>query len=187
MGRIQAECLGEAWANVRIDALYSSTLERAYDTAAEIAKHNIKHPDIEQMEILVEQKYGTYVADMMARGAETRAMEALTGRSSWDTGPPIRSHRPPNGGESLQDVATRASRAISGILLRNLVKFDEPPKSFVDNEKVDMPEELPDGVPHVVIVSHNIFLTELYEELLCWNTDPHYHKMTTCQYGNTGW
>lgn len=184
---MEADSLGRQWANVRIDALYSSTLERAYDTATAITKHNIGHPEIIPREFLIEQKHGTYVAEMMMRGAEARAIEAMTGRSSRDARPPIRSHRPADGGESLEDVATRARLAILMVLTKYLVKLEERPKSFVEKEKVDMPEDLPDGVPHVVIVSHNIFLTELYEELLCWNTNPYHHNMTTCHYPNTGW
>ena len=40
LGNEEAECLGKNWSDVHIDALHTSTLERAYDTALAIAKHN---------------------------------------------------------------------------------------------------------------------------------------------------
>lgn len=39
-GRIQAKLVGEALSEVRIDAVYTSDLDRAKDTAMEIAKHH---------------------------------------------------------------------------------------------------------------------------------------------------
>ena len=40
LGNEEAECLGKNWSDVHIDALHTSTLECAYDTALAIAKHN---------------------------------------------------------------------------------------------------------------------------------------------------
>ena len=71
------------------------------------------------------------------------------------------------------------------ILLHEYGKeLDEPPREFVEKTVIDSPNILPEGIPHVVVVSHNIFLSELYETMFNWDRD---HRMTTCDYRNTQW
>jgi probable phosphoglycerate mutase len=43
---------------------------------------------------------------------------------------------------------------------------------------------LPEGVPHVVVVSHGGFLAEFYDSMYGWNEA---RGMTTCDYGNADW
>jgi len=40
-------------------------------------------------------------------------------------------------------------------------------------------------IPHIMIVSHNLFLTELYESLGCWNSSK--HDQTGTEYDNAEW
>ena len=81
MGRRQIERLGENWSDVHINALHSSTLEHAYETALAIAKHN-KDTDLEvmQKEIYVERKPGQAVSDAIRAGFVERAARLYYGR-----------------------------------------------------------------------------------------------------------
>lgn len=63
-------------------------------------------------------------------------------------------------------------------------KLDEPPKEFLDKVVIDSPNELPTSIPHVVVVSHNRFLSEFYDSMYGWNK---VHRMTTCTYDNADW
>ena len=47
------------------------------------------------------------------------------------------------------------------------------------------PEKLPDDIPHVVLVSHNVFLAEFYDMLL--NCKKAEHTTTFTDFGNTEW
>ena len=87
-------------------------------------------------------------------------------------------------GESADDVAERATSSLLLLLHRYGKELDEPPKEFVDKKVIDSPNDLPEGIPHVVVVSHNIFLTELYEAMYNWGRS---HRMTTCDYRNVDW
>jgi broad specificity phosphatase PhoE len=53
-GQEQAETLGEQWADVRIDQLWASTLERAYVTADVLSQHNKDHPETKRFDCLKE-------------------------------------------------------------------------------------------------------------------------------------
>lgn len=180
-GCIQAEALGKEWSKVHIDHLYSSTLKRAVDTAREISTHNVGHPEIEQRAALVEHRWGETALDYSRNGYHDAAMRALTGGYS----PINRKYRPSGGGESYNDVAIRGK---TFLLTEILGKFGAPvsqaPKSLREKEKALTAESLPEGIPHVVVVSHNIFLTELYEGLLCWGKE---HEMMNYCWNNAGW
>jgi hypothetical protein len=43
-----------------------------------------------------------------------------------------------------------------------------PPKDFVDKVNIDSPNNLREGIPHIVVVNHIMFLPELYETVLGW-------------------
>ncbi|KAH8110889.1 phosphoglycerate mutase-like protein [Phellopilus nigrolimitatus] len=178
-GRQQAAALGARWKDVRIDALLSSHLTRAKDTAQAIADANIGHPEVVVEDNLHERKYGTYVDGIKDTPGFYRA---VNGYSSFGSNPD-RTHRPICGGESFSDVAERAYTAMVKILSKYGKALDEPYREQAKN--------LPDDIPHVVIVSHNIFLTELYECILQWH-EPRWnksdeHEWSSYHLSNTGW
>jgi hypothetical protein len=81
-------------------------------------------------------------------------------------------------------VASRAESATRWILNNYAVKLSEPPQFFLEKKTTDTPAVLPDGIPHVVIVSHNIFLMELYEKLISWQSK---YLETKCHWENADW
>ena len=184
MGRRQIEHLGENWSDVHINALHSSTLERAYETALAITKHN-KDTDLKvtQKEIYVERKPGQVVSDAIRAGFVERAARLYFGPRSR-SGVTPRDYAPPYGGESADDVAERATSGLLLLLHRYGKELDEPPKEFVDKKVINSPNDLPEGIPHIIVVSHNIFLTEFYEAMYNWGRS---HRMTTCDYRNVDW
>ena len=156
-GKEQAERLGKNWSDVHIDALHTSTLEHAYDTALAIAKHN-KDTNLKviQKEIYVERKSGQAVIDAVHAGhmeqAETLYYSIPSGRS----GATPRNYTLPGGGESPQDVANRAVLSLLLLLEEHGKELDEPLKEFVDKKVSDSPNDLPEGIPHVILVGKSV-------------------------------
>lgn len=184
-GRRQAEQLGNNWKHVNIDALLSSTLQRAHLTALQIIEHN----DDTTLKVTTDDRYierrmGQAVVDALRTGYPTIAMSLCSGLSPDQSGSISRDYKPPGGGESLNDVAFRARLSLTELLGKYGKEMDEPPKDFLDKTVIDSPNVLPEGIPHVVVVSHNIFLSELYESMFGWNSS---YRTTTCEYRNTDW
>jgi len=170
---------------VHIDAVHASTLQRAHDTALQIAKHNHNaNLEVITKHIYVERKMGQAVIDAILAGRTGRASDLYTGLSPGQSGVTPRGYRPPGGGESHNDVAMRAKASLIMLLHEYGKELDEPPREFVEKTVIDSPNILPEGIPHVVVVSHNVFLSELYETMFNWGHD---HRMTTCDYRNTQW
>jgi hypothetical protein len=194
-GQSEANSLGLEWANVHIDHLYSSTFERAVQTAKAISAQNVSHPEIEQTKKIVEHYWGQTAIDYSKRGAHDLVRQALSGK--WGGGTPERDYRPEGGGESYQDVAVRARDFVEDeILGRFGVALSDVSKDLVDRQsspkdrygRLKSPvtaDVLPEGIPHVVVVSHNIFLTELYEGLIYWNSGT--HRNTYNYWANASW
>jgi len=90
----------------------------------------------------------------------------------------------PEGGESLDQVSSRAKRSLIALLAQYSKEIDKPPKEFLDKVKIDSPNVLPEGIPHVVVVSHCGFLAEFYDVMYGWNEAG---GMSTCDYENTDW
>jgi len=177
-GRRQADSLGRDWADVRIDHLLSSPLQRAHDTAKALSSHNEGHPEIVIRHTLVERKYGDKVHRLMQRNSQA-GQAALSGY-----GPLNRNYCPDEGGESMEMVAFRATTIILSILIGYAVNLSEAPEFFLEKKRTDTPAVLPDGIPHVVIVSHNVFLMELYEKLRSWGRE---HLETDSDWRNAAW
>ena len=74
-GRKQAEHLGKDWKDVHIDVLYSSTLQRAHDTALQISTQNHACPEVEKSPLFVERKMGQAVIEWALAGNLERAGE----------------------------------------------------------------------------------------------------------------
>lgn len=186
LGRQQAESLGKQWEDARIDHLFSSPLHRAHDTAKALSDLNEGHPEIIIRDDLVERRFGAKLAHLKELGHRfaREFREELTGHPYNHPGPYSRSHSPAEGGESLNGVAHRAGLAIREFLIRYGVNLSSPPELFTRKETTGSPAVLPDGIPHVVIVSHNLFLVELYEKLHTWGKE---HQLTNCDYSNAGW
>ena len=96
LGKEQAERLGKNWSDVHIDPLHTSTLERAYDTALAIAKHN-KDTNLKviQKEIYVERKSGQAVIDAVCAGCMEQAETLYYGIPSGGSGATPRDYAPP--------------------------------------------------------------------------------------------
>jgi broad specificity phosphatase PhoE len=184
LGERQAERLGKDWKDVHIDRLFSSTLNRAYETACQIRMQNHAPLEIQRSSLFVERKMGQEVIELALAGQSEAAGRLYAGLGRYQSGPTPRGYRPPRGGESLDDVAERAKMSLVMLLGIYGVDLEEPPKEFVDKVNIDSPNVLPEGIPHVVVVSHNGFLSELYESMLGWNT---YYRMTTLDYSNASW
>jgi broad specificity phosphatase PhoE len=184
-GHVQAENLGKDWANIRIDHLYSSTLERAVGTAHEIAKYNKGTLEIEQSEQLIEQHFGTTALQYAREGKISHWFEEVTGTNSLFGGAVDPDYRPSGGGESLSDVARRGRRFVEKeILGRFAVPLARSLDSFLDMKRDSDVNNLPEGIPHIVVVSHDTFLKELYRGIRCWN------KKGDClrvRWHNAGW
>jgi broad specificity phosphatase PhoE len=184
-GRGQAERLGKDWRDVYIDVLHASTLQRAHATALQIAKHN-HNATIEVITDAryVEREMGQAVIDAIRAGYTERASDLYTGLSRGQSGTTPCGYRPPGGGESPNDVAMRANMSLIILLHEYGKELDEPPREFMEKALIDSPNILPESIPHVVVVSHNIFLSELYETMFSWGSN---RRMTTCDYRNTEW
>ena len=57
------------------------------------------------------------------------------------------------------------------VLTAQSVPGETSPEEFVDKKVIDSSNVLPKGIPHVVVVSHNIFSAELYKAMYSWNSD----------------
>ncbi|KZT35960.1 phosphoglycerate mutase-like protein [Sistotremastrum suecicum HHB10207 ss-3] len=179
-GRKQAYSLARRWADVPIDILYSSDLERAKDTASILADFNTSSPNHHVLFALEEQRHGKAVEQAPSHMIQ----KLITGRSKWDKEMlPVRTHRPPMGGESLEDVRERAKSVLGGLVRKYGLDMDEPPVEFEGRYLNSRERAIPSGIPHVVIVSHNIFLSELHEVLQDWDT----HHWSNCHFNNTAW
>jgi probable phosphoglycerate mutase len=160
-------------------------LKRAHLTALQIAKHNHDATlEVTTDDTYVERRMGQAVIDALYAGRIATAMTLYRGLSPDQSGVIPRDHQPPDGGESLNVVAYRARLSLTALLGKYGKELDETPKEFLDKTVIDSPNVLPEGIPHVVVVSHNIFLTELYESMFRWNSS---YRVTTCQYCNADW
>jgi len=185
-GEIQAKALGLRWLDIRIDYLLSSPLTRAVQTAEAIAYINQSNPEIMQMDILKEQDHGKLFRSYMAAGKINAANTLRRGCASSDfDGVVPRNYRAPEGGESYNDLVARGARLLK-CLAKMGVELTVPPRELSEEyTSTSLPDELPKTVPHIVVVSHNLFLSELYDALHCWGKPEHVGKMF--DYQNANW
>ncbi|KDQ63917.1 hypothetical protein JAAARDRAFT_27583 [Jaapia argillacea MUCL 33604] len=160
---------------------------RAHQTAQAVVEWNKSKPAIILTDRLVEQDFGREVEKLMSKGLDD---EALKERVGWfdDDGHPSRTHRPSKGGESMDDVARRAFVQVMQVLQEHGVCLGEAPRRVHDERVSHRPcgeMELVEGVKHVVFVSHNLFLCELWEGMLSWNQPK--HEWTKNSYKNATW
>ncbi|KAF8525499.1 phosphoglycerate mutase-like protein, partial [Hysterangium stoloniferum] len=184
-GQDQARKLGQEWANVRIDTLCSSDFERAKATAQAIVDFHSSTLELKKTSSLREQDHGPEVAQHMQRGDFYGAQRLRSGGYS-PASEDGRSYRPP-GGESANDVVSRAVLMLQLAVLVLGRELPSPPPELLDKgpRERQPADQLPDGVPHIVFVSHNILLVELYEALLSWEAEK--HRYLWVDYHNTEW
>lgn len=156
----QARALGASFASLPIQAIYCSPLKRAYDTALQILERQDPIPEfVEQSDLLKEQHFGSVEGQPWAA---SRSSSAALHYSRADRYPD---------GESRDDVAARASRAVNHLLMPHIING----KGHLEHRS------------NVVIVSHGIFLSELIRELFgrraCGQNDP----WRSSGLVNTGW
>lgn len=189
-GKDQAKYLGEKFKDVRIDKIISSTYARATQTAQGIADEHCEPLTVEQSRWLREREIGD-----AARSASVQQDSYTYNRlvNGWGRFPNFDRHHTPPGGESLNDVQTRAhwmlwriakwyGKDIGGERAQTeWLKLKEP-----RDGRLCKPDDIPEDIPHIVVVSHNIFLCEFYELLLNWDPSKP-HKTTRTDYANTEW
>ncbi|KDQ27068.1 hypothetical protein PLEOSDRAFT_168687 [Pleurotus ostreatus PC15] len=183
-GRYQASALGRQWSNVRIDKLYLSNTTRTRETTDCILESRTG-AEVEKAEkkILIELDLGAEVKALLMAGRSDAAHSLRTdnGRAVQPTSV-RRRHRTP-GGESPEDVARRAQLALLHLIFDHGVQLASPPEEASDDSH-SWDGTLIDGIPHLVVVSHNLFLSELFESLQCWEKTTH---VETMEYRNAGW
>ena len=190
IGKGQAERLGSRWANVRINALYASKFKRAKDTAQALADANTSIHEVEESSLIGERCIGSVAQHYLGTGQRDAYIQAVNNGANH---PYVdRAYVPPGGGESLNAVNLRARLMLLRIMDQHGANIDTVPEEYRVEDLFNLgsklesdPEKLPDGIPHVVLVSHNVFLAEFYEMLLNWKKAE--HTTTFTDFGNTGW
>lgn len=189
-GRSQAQSLGKEFKDVRIDRILASFYARATQTAQGIANEHCEPVTVDQTNFIVEREIGEEARSALRR-QDSYAYDRLV--NGWGSYPNFdRQHVPP-GGESLDQVALRAKIALVWIAFqygKNL--GGERPENEEWWKSADRyegrrckPGDIPEDIPHIVVVSHNIFLCEFYELLLNWGREK--HETTSTNYWNTDW
>jgi probable phosphoglycerate mutase len=114
LGRRQAELVGEHLAEEHVDAVYSSHLRRAADTAKEIGRHHGLEPqifqDLREVEMFGRLEPGTKARDVVPPEVLIGARARFVVERRWDVFPYT---------ESSADFSNRVVRVIEGILAVN--------------------------------------------------------------------
>jgi probable phosphomutase (TIGR03848 family) len=108
-GRAQAAALGVRLAKVKIDAIYSSPLERTVETAQAVLEH---HPglQLQLLDALGEVRYGTWQGEELGK---------LSQRKLWQVVQfaPSRARFP--GGEAMRETQLRAVNALEDLTTKH--------------------------------------------------------------------
>jgi broad specificity phosphatase PhoE len=90
-GRQQARLVGEALSTLRIDAVFSSPLKRAFETAQAIAQHQRQEPrvleDLREVEIFRDVPQDRTALESMGKELLKAARERMLVERSWDVYP----------------------------------------------------------------------------------------------------
>ncbi len=106
-GRAQAAAVAERLAQVRLDAIISSPLERCAQTAAAIAAQQSPEAEVVTEERLIEVGYGDWTGQSLRKLSREPLWRVVQAHPSAMT-------FPGPGGESLPDVQRRAVNAVRG-------------------------------------------------------------------------
>ena len=116
-GERQVELLGERFRNERVDAVYSSNLLRAHDTAESVAKRHGLVPvvveDLREVEVFRDLQPGVTAHDALGPIAAHGVRERMKVEKRWDVYP---------WSESGADFRRRVVNAIEGIAVVNVGK-----------------------------------------------------------------
>ena len=180
-----------------MDTIYSSDKTRAHETAKAIASASKPPKEVIQREWLTEKDHGPEFHRHDMLGNNDAAYYARTGisyspYSRRNIAGQIRFFVP-KGSESEYDTGHRAQAEILSLLLKHGVLLTEEDKV---KEWDDVVEVAPSSgwkadmgvsskISHIMIISHSLFLTELYESLGCWNSFR--HDQTGTKYDNAEW
>ncbi|KAF4593366.1 hypothetical protein EYR38_009080 [Pleurotus pulmonarius] len=185
-GRYQASEVGQhrQWSDVRIDKLYLSNTTRTRETTECILESRTgAEVETAENEILTELDLGAEYKALLMAGRSDAARSLRTGGGLAISPTSVRRrHRTP-GGESQEDAARRAQLALLHLIFDHGVQLASPPEQASD-DSTSWDGTLIDGIPHIVVVSHNLFLSELFESLQCWEQPTH---IETMDYRNAGW
>jgi broad specificity phosphatase PhoE len=121
-GRSAARALARRIAQNRFEAIYSSPLERAVETAEEIAKRS-NHVTVNVSEPLNELDFGEWTGE---------SIESLDCDPVWQRFNSIRTRTPIPGGESILDAQVR----IVDELKRLSVKHEDGPVAIVSHAEI---------------------------------------------------
>jgi broad specificity phosphatase PhoE len=108
-GRLQACHLAETLANLPIAAIYSSPLQRAYQTAQTIAEHH--ELEVARNDALSENDFGQWEG-LTAREVKARGTKDAAIQQAWQDDPSL---APPQG-ESLETMSKRVLEAVGVIV-----------------------------------------------------------------------
>ena len=90
-GQRQAELVGKRFAGQRVDAVYASNLQRAYDTGFQIAQHHglepTVMPDLREVEVFREIPAEQSVLEFLGRPLLLGVRERMMQERSWDVYP----------------------------------------------------------------------------------------------------
>lgn len=113
-GRQQARALGERLSTRRIDAVYSSPLRRAFDTALAVARHHRLQPkvvdDLREVEVFRDIPRDKRVTDVIDEALLAGIRERFLHEKTWDVYPYT---------ESSFEFRKRVVNAIEGIIAAN--------------------------------------------------------------------
>jgi probable phosphoglycerate mutase len=105
-GRAQAAALGVRLARTKIDALYSSPLERTVETAQAILEHH-PHLKLQLLDEIGEVRYGTWQGEEISKLAQRKMWRVVQGFPSR--------MRFPNG-EAMRETQMRAVNALENLV-----------------------------------------------------------------------
>lgn len=113
-GRQQAKLVGARFSTEKVDAVYASPLKRAYDTAAEIARHHRIQPvvlhDLREVEIFREIPADRSAADFLGAALLAGLRERMLNEKKWDVYPYS---------ESSFEFRKRTANAVEAIIAEN--------------------------------------------------------------------
>jgi probable phosphomutase (TIGR03848 family) len=108
-GRAQAAALGQRLANVTIDAIYSSPLERTVETAQAVIEHHPELP-LQLLDAVGEVRYGAWQGEEISKLAQRklwRVVQAFPSRVRFPDG------------ETMREAQMRAVNALESLTIRH--------------------------------------------------------------------
>ncbi|KAF4567595.1 hypothetical protein EYR40_006596 [Pleurotus pulmonarius] len=182
-GMKAALALGNKWRQTRIDEVYTSGTQRSDDTGVLICSREGVQKNAKA--IFVEHDFGEEYNRLLRSGDYSGASLLRTGGSRYGRSVEVKRPYRTQDGESQNDVAHRAQLALLHLIFDHGVALPAEPLQASPNHRPVWDGSLIDGVPHIVVVSHNLFLCELVESMACW--EALVHREGDTHYDNAEW